>query len=111
MLLPEMTVRPRRSVGAVEYVALRCGPVIPEHGYASFAERYIARLLALRFSGRDRQVPEFRTLRRFQFHLSPFETQRLTEPQSCIEKQQRHVAERTRTGSEVHLLLGRRHDR
>jgi hypothetical protein len=87
MLLPQVTVRPRRSVGAVEYIALGRGPVIPEHGGTSLAERYIARLLALRFSGRDRKVPEFRTLRRFQFHLRPFETQRFAEPQSCIEKQ------------------------
>src|SRR5579863_2711339 len=111
MLLSEMTVRPWRSIGAVEYIALRRGPVIPEHGHAPLAERDVAGLLALCLSGGDCQISEFRALRRFQSYLSPFETQRLAEPQSCIEKQQSHVAEQTRTGSEVHLLLGRRHDR
>ena len=82
MLLSEMTVRPWRSIGAVEYIALRRGPVIPEHGHAPLAERYVAGLLALCFSGRDCQIPEFRALRGFQFHLCPFEAQRFPEPQS-----------------------------
>src|SRR5580700_5568220 len=100
MLLSEMTVRPWRSIGAVEYIALGRGPVIPEHGHAPLAERHVAGLLALCLSGRDREISEFRALRRFQFHLSPFETQRFAEPKSCIKKQQGHVTERTWTGSE-----------
>ncbi len=62
MLLPDVAIWPRPSVGAVEYVALRCGPVIPDHVHAPLAERHVAGLLALCLSGGDCQNSEISRL-------------------------------------------------